>query len=431
MAILTSLFAGVSGLNAFGTGLSVISNNIANLNTTGFKDGQVSFADLISSGSSRAQVGRGVLVNDIRTNFAQGSFETTGSELDLAVEGEGFFVLRDAAGAEFYSRNGAFNVNRNGLVENAEGLLLQGTQASATGSLLGQPSGTINLANTAFTPSPTSTISVDANLDSRAPIIGAGFLVGNPSGTSNFSTSISMFDSSGVGRLVSVYFTKTAATPTASTWTYNVVVPAADTQVGTTDTIMADGTLTFGTSGQLTAVSTTNFPTGGFDFAGTVGQNLQPTFDFGTSTGALGTGLDGITNFGAPSAVLTQTQDGFASGSLSNVSIDKDGIVTGLFTNGQSRTLAQVTLARFNNQQGLSKLGDSVYVLSSESGQPIIGPPNTGGAGRVLSNSLELSNVDLAQQFIKMIEYQRGFQANSRVITTTDDLLQELVNLRR
>ncbi len=427
MAILTSLFAGVSGLSAFGTGLSVISNNIANLNTIGFKDGQVSFADLISSGSTRAQIGRGVLVNDIRTNFAQGSFETTGSELDLAVEGEGFFVLRDAAGAEFYSRNGAFNVSKNGLVENAEGLLLQGTQANATGSLLGQPSGTINLANTSFTPSQTGNISIDANLDSRAPVISGGFLVSNPSGTSNFSTSLSMFDSLGVGHLVSIYFTKTSATQ----WTYNVVVPAADTQGGTVDTIMADGTLTFGTSGELTTASTTNFPTGGFDFAGNVVQNVQPTFDFGNSTATSGTGLDGITNFGAPSAVLTQTQDGFASGSLSSVSIDKDGIVTGLFTNGQSRTLAQVTLARFNNQQGLSKLGDNVYVLSNESGQPIIGPPNTGGAGRVLSNSLELSNVDLAQQFIKMIEYQRGFQANSRVITTTDDLMQELVNLRR
>ncbi|MEC4677696.1 MAG: flagellar hook-basal body complex protein, partial [Nitrospirota bacterium] len=128
---------------------------------------------------------------------------------------------------------------------------------------------------------------------------------------------------------------------------------------------------------------------------------------------------------------LTQIQDGFAAGSLSSVSIDKDGIVTGLFTNGQSRSLAQVRLARFNNDQGLSKVGNNVYVLSNDSGQPILGDPNSGGMGRVLSNSLELSNVDLAQQFIKMIEYQRGFQANSRSITTTDELLQELVNLIR
>jgi len=425
MAILTSLFAGVSGLNAFGTGLSVISNNIANLNTTGFKDGEVSFADLISSGSSRAQVGRGVLVNDIRTNFSQGSFETTGSELDLAVEGEGFFVLRDSAGAEFYSRNGAFNVSKNGLVENAEGLLLQGVQATATGNLNGQPTGNIDLSSTNSTPAATTSIAVDANLDSRATSPGA-FNLANPSGTSNFSTSITIHDSLGNGHLINVYFTKTA---TANQWTYNAVVSASDATSGAA-TVGATGTLVFGTNGILTTHTPGAPVAGDFDFVGGAGQSQPVVFDFGTPPPG-GTGLDGITQFGASSAVLTQTQDGFAAGSLSSVSIDKDGIVTGLFTNGQSRPLAQVRLARFNNDQGLSKVGDNVFVLSNDSGQPILGDPNAGGMGRVLSNSLELSNVDLAQQFIKMIEFQRGFQANSRVITTTDDLLQELVNLRR
>jgi len=423
MAILTSLFAGVSGLNAFGTGLSVISNNIANLNTTGFKDGQVSFADLVSSGVSRAQVGRGVLVNDIRTNFDQGSFEPTGSELDLAVEGEGFFVLRNAAGAEFYTRNGAFNVSKDGLVENAEGLLLQGRQATITGNLSGQPTGNIDLSTTNSTPAPTANITIDANLDSRATTPGA-FVLATPSTTSNFSTSITINDTLGNGNLINVYFTKSSTT---NQWDYNAVVSAADSSTGSA-VVAATGTLVFGTNGTLSSVSSTS---GIFNFSGGATANQAVIFDFGSPTGLGGTGLDGLTQFGSASAVLTQTQDGFSAGSLSSVSIDKDGIVTGLFTNGQSRALAQVRLARFNNDQGLSKVGDNAYVLSNESGQAILGDPNSGGMGRVLSNSLELSNVDLAQQFIKMIEYQRGFQANSRVITTTDDLLQELVNLKR
>lgn len=428
MAILTSLFAGVSGLNAFGTGLSVISNNIANLNTIGFKDGQVSFADLISSGSGRAQVGRGVLVNDIRTNFDQGSFESTGSELDLAIEGEGFYVLKDVSGAEFYSRNGVFNVSKDGLVENPQGLLLQGIQASLTGSLNGQPVGDIDLSTTNSTPSATANIAIAANLDSSEAIKSA-FDVTSPTtitNTSNFSTSMTINDTLGNAHLINVYFTKTAV----NTWTYNAVVSAADATSGNA-TVGASGSLAFGTDGTLTSITPAAPTAGDFDFVGGAAQSQTITLDFGTPTGSGGSGLDGITQFGASSAVLTQSQDGRAAGQLASFSIDKDGIVTGLFTNGQSRVLAQLTLARFNNNQGLSKVGDNVFVSSNESGQPIFGNPNAGGMGRVLSNSLELSNVDLAQQFIKMIEYQRGFQANSRVITTTDELLQELVNLTR
>lgn len=435
MAILTSLFSGVSGLNAFGTGLSVISDNIANMNTIGFKDGEVSFADLVSSGTARRQIGRGVFVNDIRTNFEQGSFESTGNGLDLAVEGEGFFILRDAAGAEFYSRNGAFNVSKNGLVENPAGLLLQGDQATQAGVLTGQV-GNISLSQTTFPPFPSNQVTMVANLDSREPVL-AAFDVNAPSTTSNFSTSITVYDSLGSGHLVSLYFRKDTTASTGNTWQYFAVVGAADAAPvfpATTgvDTVMASGLLTFGPDGTLQNESAITYPLGGFDFSGGATQDQVIAFEFGTNVlNEGGTGLDGVTQFGAVSATLTQRQNGFGSGSLSSVAIDKDGFVTGLFTNGENRTLAQVQLARFNNNQGLVKVGDNLFTISSESGQPIVGVPNAAGTGRILSNSLELSNVDLAQQFIKMIEFQRGFQANSRVITTTDDLLQELVNLRR
>ncbi len=434
MAILTSLFSGVSGLNAFSSGLSVVSDNIANMNTVGFKNGEISFADLISSGTGRRQIGRGVFVNDVRTNFEQGSFETTGNNLDLAVEGEGFFVLKDSAGAEFYTRSGAFNIGQDGLVENSAGLLLQGTQANQSGVLTGQISN-INLSQTTFPPFATTQIDVVANLDSRASIPPA-FDVNTPTETSSFSTSITVNDSLGNGHLVSIYFRKDVTAPSANSWEYFSVVDAADAEPiapATTgvDTIMASGTLTFDSNGQLATASATTYPLGGFDFSGGATQNQIIAFDFGTSTGAGGTGLDGLTQFGAASGNLIQTQDGFASGTLSSVAINQDGIVTGLFTNGESRTLAELTLARFNNKQGLSKVGDNFYTITADSGQPVLGAPNAAGSGRILSNSLELSNADLAQQFVKLIEYQRGFQANSRVISTTDDLLQELVNIRR
>ncbi|MFQ5779658.1 MAG: flagellar hook protein FlgE [Nitrospiria bacterium] len=435
MAILTSLFSGVSGLSAFGTGLSVVSNNIANMNTIGFKDGDVSFSDIISQSLGGAaggsQVGRGVFVNSVRTQFNQGSFETTGNALDMAIEGEGFFILRDAVGGEFYSRAGIFNLDKNGLVVNPDGLFLQGLQADITGNLTGQ-SGNINLAATAFPPLASTRTDFAANLDSRVSIP-AAFDVTNPTGTSNFSTSITVFDSLGNGHLVSVYFRKSAEAPTGNTWEYFAVVDANDSTAGVVQ-VQAQGTLTFGTDGTLQTESAVTYPlpSGGFDFAGGPNQGQVIALDFGQSVITDGgTGLDGLTQFGTTSALLNQTQDGFASGSLQRVSISNDGIVTGLFTNGKSRALAQVMLSRFNSNQGLSKAGGNLYTISADSGQPITGVANSAGLGKLLTNSLELSNVDLAQQFVKMIEFQRGFQANSRVITTTDDILQELVNLKR
>ncbi|MFQ5579256.1 MAG: flagellar hook protein FlgE [Nitrospiria bacterium] len=435
MAILTSLFSGVSGLNAFGTGLSVVSNNIANLNTVGFKDSSVSFSDIIGQNlggaTGTSQVGRGVFVNQVRTLFSQGSFETTGNALDMAIDGEGFFVLKNTSGAEFYSRAGIFNVNQNGLVENPEGLLLQGFQADPAGNLTGQV-GDINLAASTFPPLASSRVDMVANIDSRASIPGA-FDVNNPSSTSNFSSAITVYDSLGNEHLVNVYFRKSAEAATGNSWEYFAVVDMADATSGNRE-IQAQGTLTFGTDGALRTESAVTYPlaSGGFDFSGGPAQGQNILFDFGNSIVTdTGTGLDGMTQFGSNSAIFNQTQDGFSSGALQRISINKEGIVTGLFTNGKSRALSQLILSRFNNQQGLSNAGNNLYTVSSESGQPLKGVANSAGVGRVLSSALEGSNVDLAEQFVRMISYQRGFQANSRVITSSDEILQELVNLKR
>jgi flagellar hook protein FlgE len=434
MAILTSLFSGISGLNAYGTGLSVVGNNIANLNTVGYKDGETSFADIVSQSLSGAsgssQVGRGVYVNGVSTQFTQGSFETTSSGLDMAIEGDGFFNLRDPNGLINYSRNGIFHIDKNGYVANPAGMFLRGFLADQAGNLTGQI-GDINLGSTTFPPLATANATVVANLDSRSAIP-AAFNVATPSQTSNFSDSLTVYDSLGNSHLVSLYFRESATAVTGNTWEWFAVVNAKDATAGV-DQIQAQGTLTFDTNGALASLSATTYPlaSGGFDFSGGATQGQVMAFNLGTSIAAGGTGLNGITQYGSTSAVLNQTQDGYASGTLQSESVSKDGIITGLFTNGQSRTLAQVVLARFNNPQGLTHLGNNLFGITSDSGQPIAGAPNSSGIGRILSNSLELSNVDLAQQFVKMIEYQRGFQANSKVITTTDEMLQELVNLKR
>lgn len=434
MAILTSLFSGVTGLNAFGTALSVVGNNVANMNTVGFKDSSVNFSDIVSQSlngaSGGSQVGRGVLLSEVRAQFTQGSFETTDNGLDMAIEGDGFFMVRDNSGAQFFSRAGVFSPNQNGLVVNPEGFFLQGFLADATGNLTAQI-GDINLASTTSPPSASTQVDFVANLDSRETIPSA-FSVSSPASTSNFSTSVTVYDSLGNGHLITVYFRKSAEAVSGNTWQWFAVVNGSDNANSANAEVQANGTLTFRTDGALDTESAITYPTGGFDFSGGATQNQTIAFDFGTSvTTDSGTGLDGVTQFGSTSAVLNQTQNGFASGSLQSVSISREGIVTGLFTNGTTRVIAQLALARFNAPDGLDGVGNNLFAVSQSSGQPLIGTANSGGLGAVFANSLELSNVDLAEQFVKMIEFQRGFQANSRIITVTDELLIELVNLKR
>lgn len=435
MAILTSLFSGISGLNSFGTGLTVVANNIANMNTVGFKDSDVVFADIISQTLSGAggdyQIGRGGFVNTVRRQFTQGSFETTANGLDLAIEGDGFFVVKSPQGLQTFTRAGAFETDLNGNMVSPGGERVQGFLADSAGLLTGQI-GDINISTAVSPPLPSTSVDIVANLNS-ADTIPPAFNVATPTTTSNFSTAITVFDSLGNSHLVTIYFRKNTAPITGNTWEWKAVVDASDSLSGTTE-VQAEGLLTFNTSGALNLESAITYPlaSNGFDFSGgaTAGQVI--VFDFGTNiTAESGAGLDGVTQFGSASAVFNQIQDGHGSGSLASISIDELGVITGLFTNGQSRSMAQIVLARFNDNQGLNSIGGNLFAPSSGSGQAIIGAPDSAGLGKVRSNSLELSNVDLAQQFVKMIEFQRGFQASSRVITTTDEILQDLVNLKR
>jgi flagellar hook protein FlgE len=449
MGILSSLFTGVSGLNANGNALSVVGNNIANISTVGFKSSRSVFADLVSSSLGGAggaiQTGLGVALNGVQGDFSQGSLSTTSNSLDLAIDGNGFYVLRDAAGAAYYSRAGQFHLDSQNRIVDPSGFFLQGYQVNTSGFTTASISG-VALPTTTAPPNPTSTVDIGANLNSQTT--SGAFSLLNPAG---FSTSLTVYDSVGNSHLLTTYFTKTAP----NTWTYDVVGSTSEIVTGGYNAAninatlgivrLASGNLTFTTAGALDTESVvTSYNSGGaggtpgttvgqsqIDFVGAT-PNQAITFNFGTSvTTDGGAGMNLTTQFGATSGLVQQSQNGFGAGALQTFSVETTGMVNGRFSNGQVRPLAQLALARFPDPLGLVRTGKNTFAESGTSGQPLIGAATSAGLGRVLSNTLELSNVDLGEQFIDMIAAQRGFQANSRVITTSDEVLQELVNLKR
>ncbi|MFA6149061.1 MAG: flagellar hook protein FlgE [bacterium] len=420
--MLTSLYTAISGMDATGTQLSVIGDNIANMNTVGFKKSTVAFGDVLSQSitntAGSAQVGRGVFVQEVSPMMTQGAFETTENALDLAIDGDGFFSVNDN-GARYYTRAGNFNVNRDGYITNPDDLRLQGYLADAAGNITGT-TGDLQLTAMQNPARMTGTANVSVNLDATSPVQTAAFTLdgdgnGTPGDPLNYSssTTVSVYDSQGGAHQVSLYYSKTAD----NTWDVHSVYadPANPGQL--LEATGSPQTLTFDTAGALISVSAGS-PV--FDFGGGVTAAQAITFDH-----------TGTMQYASTFAVLQLDQDGYSSGSLKNLIISDAGIMTGNFTNGQTRLIGQIALAKFIAPTELVKLGRNLYGESFDSGQPIVSAPGTSGLGRVASNTLELSNVDLAVEFVKMISAQRGFQANSRIVTTTDELMQEVVNLKR
>ena len=443
MAILTSLFTGISGLNANGTSLSVIGNNIANVNTVGFKASRAAFSDVLSqslTGSSGSQIGRGVYLSDVSTLFSQGSMETTSSALDFGIDGEGFFLVNDAAGTSYYSRAGQFSINKEGFMVNPEGYFLQSYQSNSTGGVT-STIGNIDVSSNTTPPNQTSDVQLTANLDSSKAPIATGFDINDISNSYHYSNSMTVYDSLGNQHPVTTYFSKIhedSSGGTGNYWQWNAV---ADGLTG--PEVMGRGYLQFDSSGALVAEDISDMDidpvsglglaavTSSFTFTGGGLQNQAINFDFGTGIADGGSGLDGTTQFGSASTTVFLNQDGYAAGSLKSLSVNQSGIISGLFTNGQTRTVGQVVIGMFTNPDGMTKVGKNLYAQSYDSGQPVLGVPDNGGRGRILANTLELSNVDLAEEFVRLITTQRAFQANSRIITTTDSMLEELVNLKR
>ena len=436
MGITSAFFTATSGINATSRALSEIGNNISNAQTVGFKSRNVTFGDLFGAtlgggGTTNSLVeGRGVRVLGIDPSFTQGSLQTTSNAMDLAIDGDGFFEVKDSNGTSFFTRAGQFGVDGSGNIVNPENLKLQGFQADATGTIL-VSKGDLVLTTTQQPGTATTKVTMSGNLQASLPV--TTFSIANPIGTSNFSTGVKVFDSLGVGHDVTVYFSKT----TANTFAYNVVAATSEVNSSSTsgtNALVAQGTLGFTTGGLLdteSGVTYFNPTTNGIDFTGaTTAQAVA--FDFGTSiTTDSGAGTDGILEQGGNSVILTLSQDGFANGTLTGTSIGENGIITGKFSNGTSRNLGQVTLTRFNNPDGLQPVGRNVFVQTSDSGTPLSGKPSSGAFGKIFANSLESSNVDLGDELVNMITMQRNFQSNSRVITTTNTLLGDLVNLIR
>jgi flagellar hook protein FlgE len=466
--MMRSLFSGVSGLQNHQTRMDVVGNNIANINTTGFKRGRVNFQDILYQqlqgatspteelgGVNPKEVGLGMSVASIDTIHIQGSLQTTGIGTDLAIQGTGFFVL-DNAGTQLYTRAGAFSVDEEGLMVNpANGMKVQGWMAREAGGQIyidnsRQVEDLIIPVGSKDPAKVTSMVNFACNLDKRIPEVPE-----NPTeldirrGT--WATDIKIYDSFGDVHILQVEFTRVPGTNNSWNATVNVdpeSEEATNTAVGFGDAAPAAGeaavfTVNFSNAGTLlSAADGVGNESGAngdvlmnvaFDvLSSTPGEDGAPVRqEFVLNLGTVGGFTNSITQYSETSSTKAVVQDGHGMGYLENFKIDQSGVITGVFDNGTSRMLGQVAMASFPNQGGLEKTGDNTFRVSNNSGAANVGPSMIAGKGKIISGTLEMSNVDMAEQFVDMIVTQRGFQANSRTIQTADQLLQELLTLKR
>jgi flagellar hook protein FlgE len=405
-----SLFAGISGLNANATAMTVIGDNIANVNTTAFKANRSSFANVLSQslgGSIGSDIGRGVEFWGTSPLWTQGSLENTGSPTDMAINGKGFFIVQDNTGANFYTRAGQFILDDVGDMINPDGLIVQGYEIDDGGNL-GNLTDVSIPGERISPPSASTEFTFDINLDSQTA----------PNGT--YSTSQSVFDSLGNAIPLTLTFTKQAA---AQTWLVAPSVPPASGSVS-----IDNATITFDDTGNLNMAAPAN-----------ADKTLTLTLTNGAATPQAitwdlfdaGASLGDVTGFSSSSSTTFQYQDGYTAGVLRGISVDEDGVVTAAYSNGQLTPTFRIALADFPSYEGLAKMGKNLYAESINSGQPMPGVAGNGRLGSITPSAIEMSNIDLAQEFVKMITTQRAFQANSRVITTSDEILAELINIKR
>ncbi|HBK46800.1 MAG TPA: flagellar hook protein FlgE [Xanthomonadaceae bacterium] len=406
MAFNTSL----SGINAANADLNVTSNNIANVNTTGFKESRAEFADMFQStsyGLARNAVGSGVRVSNVAQQFSQGNIDPTGRSLDLAVSGEGFFTM-SMNGARMYTRAGNFQTDANGYVTNPQGARLQVFAPNANGTFnVGQLTD-LQLLTTDSAPKQTTTVNLGFTLPGNATAPTTTPFDPTDANSYNHSTGgINVYDSLGVSHTQTSYFVKT---DNANEWqVYNYV---DGTAVGTPTTLQ------FSDAGALTSPAN--------------GIIAMDPFTPSTGAGVLSMSLDvsGSTQYGEAFALRDTRQDGYASGKLNEISIDASGVVYARYSNGADKALGQVALTTFVNPQGLQSQGNNMWAESYSSGNPRTGAPDTSDFGQIESGSLESSTVDLTEQLVNMIVAQRNFQANAQMISTQDQVTQTVINIR-
>lgn len=427
MSLLRAMYAGVSGLDAESGALGIVGDNVANTNTVGFKQSRAVFENVLGAAIGSSEPGAGVRMAKQQQIFAQGSLTNTGQATDVALSGDGFLVVRgnvDGQQGTFYTRAGQLNIrSSDGALVNPEGLAIQGYASDGKGGFATSLSD-ITLPSAPIPPKTTGKISIAANLDSSAATPTAAWDPQNPSATSNLSTSVTSYDSLGNAHSVDVYFRKNAA----GQWDYHMLAKGSELappQTGNAE--IGSGSLTFDSNGALTNVTQTG---GTPSFTGAT-PNQPITLDFGTPTSAGGTGLTGTTQYGSASTINSQNQDGYASGSLAGVKIDANGTVLGVYTNGQTLASGSIAVAKFRSNDGLGKAGHNLWAATQDSGEAAVGTSGSGGRAAVVSGALEQSNVDVTAQFVELISHQRAFQANSKTITTADQMLQELMQIKQ
>lgn len=430
----------LSGLSSAKTSIAITSNNIANTETPGFKSSFARYGDIFS-GASKAggfkmetgasSVGSGVNVQTIDQKFLQGNIGKTGNELDLAINGQGFFQVKDTDGTTLYTRVGALSVSREGDVTTATGQKLMAFTADINGKITSFVD-VLKFSRDSALPRQTSEVSISANLDAAAEIPPQVVLNGtttfdkNNPDTYNFATSVTIYDSLGIPHLASVYFSKHQTDP--SKWHQRMFMSDQLVQVEdplNQGTFNDFATFDFDTNGKLTNIdgNTNNQNLYKIDATafGTGAGNIDPlTLNFGS-----------VTQYGNPFNINEINQNGFSTGSMAGIEISDSGLIGIRFNNGESRILGQLALANFNNPNGLKQLGDGLYMETSASGTPITGIAANGDFGAIKSGGLEGSNVELAEELVALITAQRSYQANAQVISTWDELLREAIQLGR
>jgi len=417
----------LSGLTAESTALSTIANNLSNQNTTGYKDKVVLFSDLFyqNLGTSGAgdpiQLGAGVEVGSTPSMFTQGSVSATGVPTDVAIQGNGFFVVQSASGVVSYTRAGDFSTDKNNYLVTADGQQVLGYPA--VGGVINTGGGLAPLqlgAGTISPPTQTANVQLTVNLNASTVPTDAPY-----------STPIQIYDSLGAVHNLTATFTNTGA----NTWDYSLSIPATDLSAAKATGILATGTLTFNGNGVLVGdtAATGGTVTGalsnvtGIPIKGFADGASDMTFDWNVLNGTTPV----LTQVAAPDSTTSANQDGSSSGSLASFAIGSDGIITGSFSNGKTQALGQIALASFSNDNGLQLNGNTDFTPTLASGQAVVGVPGSGELGTLSGGSLELSNVDIATEFANLIVAQRGFEADAKAVTTFDQITQDTIALKQ
>lgn len=416
MSITGSLYVASTGLDASSEAIQVAGSNLANANTIGFKTSRLQFAELLPAAIGESDFGQGALLDDISKPFQQGAFETTPNLTDLAVDGNGFFILKDPiTGTSYYTRAGEFHQDSNGKLVNDSGLALQGA------------AGDITVSNTMTAPAQATTgVALSFNLDASSATPAVGFPVGADAtaeewaAASNYSSVVTIYDAQGSAHDLTFFFRKTAP----NSWEYRIAAARRELDASAPASselrdVSGPGSLVFTSTGQLDAAASTVPDVSGLNWINGAAQII----------GSANLSFAGTVQYDQPSALLSASQDGFAQGTFRGFSIDRAGVITARFSNGTTRAIAAVTLANFANVDDLDPQGDTLFAPSDASGAAQLGAPGQGGLGNIMSGTLELSNVDLAREFVALISSQRAFQVNARVITTADQMYSVATNL--